>query len=101
MSKYRNIKTQIDGITFDSKKEAGRYSDLKLMERAGAIRNLRLQVPYVFTHKGTKICTYRADFVYEDGSRSVVEDVKGKRTRDYVIKRNLMKAFYGIEILET
>lgn len=101
MSKYRNIKTQIDGITFDSKKEASRYVDLKLLERAGQIRNLRLQVPYIFTHNDTKICTYRADFVYEEGRRSIVEDVKGKRTRDYMIKRNLMRAFYGIEILET
>lgn len=101
MSKYRNKPTVVDSIRFHSKKEARRYSDLKLLERAGAIKNLRLQVPYVFMHNDTKICSYRADFVYEEGQRSIVEDTKGVKTKDYVIKRNLMRAFYGIEILET
>lgn len=108
-SKYRNRKTVIDGITFDSQAEADRYTLLKLAELRGYIRNLRLQVPYVLIkgerwsdgrkHRDT---VYKADFVYEDPEtgKEVVEDVKGFRTKEYRIKRELMKAVHGIEIRE-
>lgn len=106
-SKYRNIKTQIDGLTFASKKEAHRYGELKLLERQGLLFDLKVQVPFEFRHNDVLICRYYADFQYRDavkggGKRTVVEDVKGgKRTKEYIIKKKLMRAFYGIEILET
>lgn len=109
-SKYRNRKTEVDGIVFASKKEANRYGELKLMQSQGLIRNLKTQVPFTFTHNDVVICRYYADFMYDkrlsgggiDLDVPVVEDVKGgKRTKEYIIKRKLMKAFYAIEILET
>lgn len=100
-SKYRNKKTEVDGILFHSKREAARYQDLKTLERAGAIRDLRLQVPFIFELNDVRICKYFADFVYRENGREIVEDSKGKRTKDYMIKRKLMKAFFAIEILET
>jgi hypothetical protein len=103
--KYHNEPTEVDGIHFGSKKEASRYEQLKLCQMAGIVRNLKLQVPYKLKVNGLLVCTYKADFVYEDkfGSRwkEIIEDVKGMRTREYIIKRKLMKAIYGIEIRET
>lgn len=101
MNKYRNVRTEVDGITFHSKKEAARYSDLKLLERAGQIKDLRIQVPFLFELNDVRICKYFADFVYRENGKEVVEDCKGKRTKDYMIKRKLMKAFFAIEIFET
>lgn len=101
MNKYRNIKTEVDGITFHSKREAARYSDLKLLERAGQIKDLRIQVPFLFELNDVRICKYFADFVYRENGKEIVEDCKGKRTKDYMIKRKLMKAFFAIEIVET
>ena len=106
MNKYRAKKTTIDGITFDSKKEAARYAELKLMERGKAIKYLKLQPEFpieVKDHKGdyVKICTYKADFVYHEGDRLIVEDVKGVRTPVYKLKKKLVEALYGIEIIET
>lgn len=111
MSKYKNRKTTVDGIVFDSKKEAARYQDLRLLERAGEIQDLRCQVPFELVPaqrdaKGKLVerpVKYLADFVYQDcatGER-VVEDVKGRRTRDYIIKRKLMLERHGIRIRET
>ena len=107
MSKYGNKKTVIDGITFDSKKEAERYCELRLLLRSGRIKDLRLQVPYevvpsVKIH-GVKqrAVKYIADFVYTEAGREIVEDSKGVRTREYVIKRKLMKHVHGIDIRET
>ncbi len=99
--KYRNIKTTVDGITFDSKRESIRYCELKLLAKAKKIQNLRLQVPYVIRVNGEKICKYIADFVYVEDGQEIVEDVKGMRTREYVLKRKLMKAVFGIDIRET
>ena len=99
--KYRNIKTTVDGITFDSKRESIRYCELKLLAKAKKIKNLRLQVPYVIRVNGEKICKYIADFVYVEDGQEIVEDVKGMRTREYVLKRKLMKAVFGIDIRET
>ena len=79
MNKYNARKVTIDGIAFDSKKEAARYRDLKLMQRAGEIRGLQLQVEYELIPKqaGERACNYIADFVYQDvrTGETVVEDV--------------------------
>lgn len=81
MNKYNAKKAEIDGITFDSKKEARRYAELKLLLRGGEIRDLRLQVEYELIPKqaGERACNYIADFVYQDvrTGETVVEDVKG------------------------
>lgn len=107
--KYHNRKTVVNGHTFDSKKEANRYSELLLLERAGAIHDLRTQVKYVLipsqrSKETGKIiereCSYKADFVYTEGGETVVEDVKGYRTKEYIIKRKLMLHVYGIRIRE-
>lgn len=102
-SKYRSVRTEVDGIVFASRKEAARYDELKQMERGGQIKNLEMQVPFVFIHNGVRICCYYADFRYQmPMGEWVVEDVKGgKRTKEYAIKRKMMRAFYSIEILET
>ena len=101
-NKYGAKRTVLDGISFHSIGESKRYAELKLLERAGEIRELELQKPYDLSINGIHICTYIADFRYiEKGSGLVVEDSKGFRTREYLIKRNLMKAIYGIEIRET
>lgn len=103
MSKYGARKTIIDGITFDSKKEAARYKELKLMERGGLIQGLVLQQAFELVPKqpGERAVKYIADFVYWEDGKPVVEDVKGKRTRDYIIKRKLMLQVHGIRIRET
>lgn len=100
--KYQNVFTVVDGIRFDSKAEGQRYQELCLLGKAGKIRSLVLQPWYRLTIKGNLICTYIADFQYFDieKERWVVEDVKGMRTSDYVIKKKLMYAIHGIEIVE-
>jgi hypothetical protein len=95
----------VDNIVFDSKAEADRYCKLRLLDRAGMIFNLCWQRPFTLSVNGFEICTYRVDFDYledcTDGSRRhIYEDVKGVRTRDYIIKKNLMKALHGIDIVE-
>ena len=109
MNKYRNIPTTVDGQKFDSRREAARYSELKLLERAGVIKDLRLQVPFEFRHNDVLICRYYADFTYLELTRnggpkwlSVVEDSKGGvHTKEYILKKKLMRAFYAIELRET
>ena len=101
-AKYRNVRTVVDGIEFDSKKEAKRYQELKLLEKAKQIFTLATQPRYSLTVNNQLICTYVADFEYSNLLGDVtVEDVKGVRTEAYRIKRKLMKAIYGIDILET
>ena len=104
MNKYRNRKTEIDGITFHSRKEGERYLELKMLQRAGKIRDLSMQVEFELIPKqdGERACKYNADFVYyvADTGKMVVEDVKGKRTREYIIKRKLMLWRHGIKIVE-
>lgn len=100
-NKYGAKRTEVDGFVFDSKKEARRYGELKLLEQTGQIENLRLQVPYPIKVNGSLITTYIADFVYIEAGKEVVEDVKGKRTREYIIKKKLMMAVHEIAILET
>lgn len=108
-TKYNNKKITVDGQKFDSKKEANRYKELRLLEKAGAIHDLRMQVKFTLipaqrdgaTGKVVeRECSYKADFVYEEDRKTVVEDVKGFRTKEYVIKRKLMLWRYGIRIRE-
>ena len=95
MSKYKAIPTAVDGIIFASKKEAARYGELKLLERAGIIKDLTLQPRYPIVFEGKLICTYIADFSYTDLSkRFVVEDVKGMKTPAYRLKKKLVEARY-------
>ena len=121
--KYNNKKVMVNGIKFDSKKEAERYKDLKTLERAGHITDLKRQVKYVLIpaqyepsdevyvkgkdkgkpKKGRLIereCAYYADFVYRHNGEIYVEDTKGMRTPEYIIKRKLMLYVHGIEIRE-
>lgn len=111
-SKYGNKKLVMDGEHFDSMKEAARYQELKLLERAGEIRELKRQVPFVVIpvqkdEKGKVIereVKYIADFTYIEKGKLVrtVEDVKSKatRTKEYIIKRKLMLYRNGIRIKE-
>ena len=101
-NKYNAVKTTINGITFDSKRESIRYQELLLLQRAGQIRDLALQVPFAIVVNGKKICKYIADFQYVDVAtgKTVVEDSKGVRTQTYVLKRKLVEAIYAIKIVE-
>lgn len=109
-SKYHSRKVTVDGITFDSAKEARRYGELKLLEKAGEIYDLQRQVPFVVIpvqrdENGKVIereVKYIADFTYkEKGSlRRTVEDTKGLKTKEYIIKRKLMLWRNGIRIKE-
>lgn len=108
MSKYHNkrIMTE-DGQFFDSRKEANRWWQLKLMERSGLISNLKRQVKrelipaqYIDGKCVERAVTYTSDFEYDQGVRHIVEDVKGMRTDKYIIKRKLMLYIHGIRITE-
>ena len=118
MSKYHSKKITINGITYDSKKEVQRHMELLLLERAGAISDLSRQIEYVLIPaqrepdrvgvrggiiKGKTIeqaVKYVADFVYTEDGKTVVEDTKGVKTKDYIIKRKLMLYIHGIRIKE-
>lgn len=103
-NKYGAVKTG----GYDSSKEYNRANELKLMQRAGLISNLREQVKFVLipTQRDEagnlleKECSYRADFVYEKNGRTIVEDTKGVRTAEYIIKRKLMLSVHGLGIVE-
>lgn len=116
-SKYGSSRVKINGLVFDSKAEAERWAELKLLQRVGKISDLRRQVTYtlipaqpletprVYPDGHRRLCespvAYKADFVYKDEAGvEVVEDVKGMSTTEYVLKRKLMKWLYGIEIKE-
>jgi hypothetical protein len=125
--KYNAKKTTVDGITFASKKEAQRYEVLKVLEKSGIISDLRMQVPYLLIPEQKapetwvpykrpvngqlgrwkpgrtleRACVYVADFVYTQDGETVVEDVKGRRTKEYIVKRKLLLKVYGIRIKET
>lgn len=109
-TKYHNVKTVIDGITFDSKREAQHYAELKLRQKAGEISELRCQVPFDLLapimvqaapcDAHAVIARYIADFVYlENGAQRVV-DAKGKRTALYALKRKWLLFQSGITIIE-
>jgi len=106
--KYGNRKVTVDGITFDSAKEARRYGELKMLEKAREISGLELQPKFTLMANGLPLTydsgrkvTYRADFAYYDNRavKRVVEDVKGYKTRDYKIKKAILKSM-GIEVVE-
>jgi hypothetical protein len=100
VNKFRNKKTN----GYASKKEANRAAELKLLEKAGVILELREQYKFELIPKqeGERSVCYIADFVYYDNEKkcSVVEDVKGMKTRDYIIKRKLFQQKYGYRITE-
>ncbi len=98
MSKYKNIKITIDNIVFDSLKEGRRYRELKLMLRAGIISDLEMQPMFKLEVNGSLICKYIADFRYIEKGETIIEDVKGVKTREFRIKQKLMLAVHGIEI---
>ena len=117
-SKYGAKKVIANGITFDSQKEYRRFRELVLLERAGRIQDLQRQVKFVLipaqyepdtigkrggVKRGKLIereCSYVADFIYTQDGKQVVEDTKGFRTTDYIIKRKLMLKEHGIRIKE-
>lgn len=107
MSKYRSKKIIYNGETFDSKKECARFCQLSLLEKAGVIKNLRKQVKFELIPSQKingkvveRACAYVADFVYEMDGKTIVEDTKGFKTKDYIIKRKLMLWVHGIRISE-
>lgn len=107
-SKYHSRKVEQDGMKFDSLKELSRWNELKLLERAGAIKDLKRQVKYelIPSHSENgrvieRAAHYIADFTYIEDGKLVVEDVKGFRPDDYILKRKLMLDRYGIRIRET
>lgn len=120
-SKYHSKKININGTVYDSKKEYKRHCELLLLEKAAAITDLQTQVKFVlipaqyetferYGKKGQRLkdgsrciekeCAYIADFVYTENGKKVVEDTKGFRTKDYIIKRKLMLWVHGIKIKE-
>jgi hypothetical protein len=102
LSKYSNKKTIVDDIVFDSRREASRFTELKLLLKAGEIGFLELQVEYELNPGGTHSLKYISDFEYvvSKTGEKVVEDVKGFKTREYKRKRRLMKKVHGITIKE-
>ena len=120
-NKYGSRKVTLDGVTFDSMKEANRYAELKILEKAGEITDLKLQYPFElvpakyeyyerYGKKGQRLkdgkrtieqsVVYKADFLYRENGKLVVEDTKGMKTEAYIIKRKLMLHIYGIRIRE-
>lgn len=117
-SKYGAKKVEYNGMVFDSKRECRRYKELEILQQLGAISELRTQVKFVLIpaqrepdkvgKRGGKIkgdliereVSYIADFVYVENDKTVVEDAKGMRTPEYILKRKMMLYFYGIRIKE-
>lgn len=106
-SKYHAKKTTVDGIEFDSAKEAKRYAELRALAEAGKIQRLRLQVPFEivpsFECDGVKYreMKYVADFVYVRDGKVVVEDCKGFKTPEYRLKKKLMAYINHVNIEES
>ena len=106
-SKYHSKKVTKDGMTFDSLKEHRRFCELSLLEKAGKVTDLHRQVKFELIPSQRvdgkvveRACTYVADFVYMENEKKVVEDTKGFKTKDYIIKRKLMLWVHGIQIKE-
>lgn len=101
-SKYKAVPGHLDGHRFASQKEKRRYAELKLMQKAGEISDLKLQPRYPLIVNDVKVGVYVGDFSYLDrAGKPVCEDSKGVRTPTYKIKRKLILALYQIEIQET
>lgn len=103
-NKYNAVKTTIDGITFDSKRESIRYQELTQLQRGKVIRDLQMQVPFPVVVNSKKICVYIADFQYVEvaSGEIVVEDSKSPPTKTptYRLKKKLVAALYGVKIVE-
>jgi hypothetical protein len=96
--KYKNRITFVDGLRFDSAAEARRWSELKLLERAGDITNLKRQVQFACEVNGEPVCKYIADFTYSRGKEHIVEDTKGVETALFRLKAKLMHACHGVTV---
>ena len=94
----------LDGVVFDSKKEASRYAELKLLQRAGQISELQLQPSWVVEINGQRLCRYSCDFSYLDKERGfVLEEVKSSgsvKDAAYKLRRRAAELAYGIKIVE-
>lgn len=105
MNKYRNREVTVDGLRFQSVKEASRWQELRLLEKAGEIVGLNRQqkIELIPKTKLYRAVSYVCDFVYFDKrtGKTVYEDVKGMKTKEYLLKRKLLYWRHGIEILET
>lgn len=107
MSKYGSRKITVDGITFDSRKEYFRWHELSLLAKAGVVSELQRQVKFellpsqrVAGKVVERPVHYVADFVYQENGQTVVEDTKGFKTKDYILKRKMMLYMHGIRIRE-
>lgn len=103
--KFGNKRVIVNGEAFHSKREAARLPQLRLLERNGEVRNIQRQVKYRCEVNGILVCTYTADYVYEERRDNkwtqIVEDVKGYANDRWPMKKKLMRACHGIEIRET
>ena len=97
-SKYRAIKTTIDGITFASKREAYYYQIYSRLQELGQIKNLQMQTSIPFLINGKKMFIYNPDFEFDDDKGHHIVDVKGIETSTFRLKKKLIEAQYGIEI---
>ena len=106
LGKYNSRGINLDGAFFHSEAEANRYLQLKVMEAAGKISRIERQVPYQIAIDGTHVCTYNADFRYfitdpMGGTLAIViEDVKGQRTHEFILKKKLVEAKHKIRVIE-
>ena len=97
MNKYRNVRTIIDGIPFQSKKEANRYCELKLLQQAGEVLYFLRQVPFRLPAEVKYLCDFYV--IWKDGNIGI-EDVKGKKTASYIMKKKMVENLYPIKITE-
>ena len=99
-NKFNAKRTELDGIVFDSQRESQYYALLKRREKLGEVSGVELQQPYALTIDGQLICTYRADFSFDDlvERRHRVVDTKGVITPEFRIKQKLMKAIHNIDV---
>jgi hypothetical protein len=95
-NKYGAQKTEIDGLRFDSKKEAMRWLELKKLEGIGVIAKLERQISIPLHVAGVKVCTYRADFMYEMDGATIVEDAKGYQTDVFKLKWKIGQALFPL-----
>lgn len=104
--KYGNKKMVIDGIKFASQREGTRYCELKLLLKQGLIQNLEMQKKFLLIPtqkslgKTLSLAAYYADFVYTENGQQVIEDAKGMRTTEYILKKKMMKFILGLDIKE-
>lgn len=98
--KYRNVPVTVDGLRFDSKREAAYYGELKIREKAGEVSALALQPSFELLNDGGKKTRYVADFAFWDhvADRFRIVDVKGFETRIFQMKKRMMKVLKGIDV---